>query len=193
MIGQPDHEITFANHETFFAIAYHHHEFVKHLVKERDARPAKYDRDVDFHCVKNAEIQRAAMVSLIFSALTLEAFVNNYAIERFSRSYFDNHLDKLPTISKWIVILKLVTGKELNSGAQPYGCLKRLFKRRDRLVHYKTRKKKLSEMYEEDIWVTEEQSAEALATVEAILKELSSIDRSVSMEWLEEVKTNPYA
>ena len=79
-----------------------------------------------------------------------------------------------------------------NSDGQPYECLKRLFKRRDRLVHYKTRKKKLSEMYEEDIWVTEEQSAEAVATVEAILKELSEIDRTVSMEWLEEAKTNPY-
>lgn len=193
MMGQPDHEITFTNHETFFAIAHRHHELIKHLVRERDGRPKDDDRDVDFHCAKNAEIQRAAMVSVIFSALTLEAFVNNYAIERFSRSYFDNHLDKLPTISKWIIIPKLFTGKELNSDSQPYECLKRLFKRRDRLVHYKTRKKKLSEIYEEDIWVTEEQSAEAVATVEAVLKELSELDRTVSMEWLEEAKTSPYA
>ena len=127
--------MSFTSHETFFAIAYRNHELVTNLVRQREARPTKDDHDVDFHCAKNAEIQRAAMVSVIFSALTLEAF-NNYGIEHFSRSYFDNHLDKLPAVSKWIVIPTLAVGKEIDSDSQSYEQLKRLFKRRDRLVHY---------------------------------------------------------
>ena len=150
--------MSFTNHETFFAIAHRNHELLTNLVHQREARPTKDDHDVDFHCAKNAEIQRAAMVSVIFSALTLEAFINNYGIEHFSRSYFDNHLDKLPAVSKWIVIPTLAVGKEIDSDSQSYEQLKRLFKRRDRLVHYKTKKKKLSEIHEEDVWVTEEQS-----------------------------------
>lgn len=193
MDGQPDHEMTLTNHETFFAIAHRHHESVKRLVSQREARPTIDDADVDFCCAKNAEIQRAAMVSLIFSALTLEAFINNYGIERFSRSYFDNHLDKLSSVSKWIIIPKLVTGKTIDSDSQPYEQLRRLFRRRDHLVHYKTRKKRLSEINEEDVWVTEEQSEEAVRGVTAILEELSGIDGTVSIDWLESAKNDPYA
>jgi len=192
MENQPNYEMTFTNHETFFAIAYRHNETVNYLVDQRNARKVKDDRDIDFHCAKNAEIQRAAMVSIIFSALTLEAFINNYGIERFSRSYFDNHLDKLPAVSKWIVIPRLITGKEIELDTQPFEQLKRLFKRRDRLVHYKTRKKKMSEIYEEDVWVTEEQSAEAVQTVVSIVEELSRIDKTVSTDWLELAKIDPY-
>ena len=67
-----DGEMTFTNHETFFAIAWRSHESVERLVKERERRPARNRDDVDFHCATNAEIQRAAMISVVFSALTLE-------------------------------------------------------------------------------------------------------------------------
>lgn len=190
---QPDHEMTFTNHETFFAIAHRHHQLVKRLVSQRDARPIIDDADVDFNCTKNAEIQCAAMVSVIFSALTLEAFINNYGIEHFSRNYFGKHLDKLPAVSKWIIIPKLVTGRALDSDSQPYEQLKRLFKRRDFLVHYKTRKKRLSEMHEEDVWVTEEQSEESIRSVRAVVEELSGIDGTVSIDWIESAKNDPYA
>ena len=148
---------------------------------------------MDFICAKNAEIQRAAMVSVVFSALTLEAFINNYGLEHFSRNYFDKHLDKLPAVSKWIVIPKLAIGKEIDSDSRSYEQLKRLFKRRDRLVHYKTKKKKLSEMHGGDVWVTEEQGAEAVQTVRSVLGELSRIDDKVSADWLESARSDPYA
>lgn len=188
-----NHEITFTGHQTFSAIAYQHHKHIERLVLERKARKVKDDRDVDFICAKNAAIQRSAMVSVIFSALTLEAFINNYAIERFSRSYFDNHLDKLSPVSKWIVIPKLVTGNEIDTDGQPYERLKKLFKLRDKLVHYKTKKKKVSEMVEDEDWVTENHSVDALLAVESILAELSKIDSSLETEWLESAKNDPFA
>ena len=192
MNKENNHEIIFTSHQTFFAIAYRHHKLVERLVKERDTRQVKDNRDVDFVCAKNAAIQRSAMVSVIFSALTAEAFINNYAIERFSRSYFDNHLDKLSPVSKWIVIPKLVTGNEIDTDGQPYERLKKLFKLRDKLVHYKTKKKKVSEMVEDEDWVTENHSVDALLAVESILGELSKIDSSLETEWLESAKNDPF-
>jgi len=193
MIKENNHEITFTNHQTFFAIAYRHHKLVERLMMERNARQVKDDRDVDFVCARNAAIQRSAMVSVIFSALTLEAFINNYAIEHFSKSYLENHLDKLSAVSKWIVIPKLKTGDEVNTDGQPYEKLKKLFKLRDKLVHYKTRTMKVSEMTEDDGWVTEDHGENALLTVESILNELAVIDTSVDTDWLVEAKSDPYA
>jgi len=193
MSHEIEHEIVFTGHQTFFAIAYRHHKLVERLVVERNARQVKDDHDIDFICAKNAAIQRSAMVSVIFSSLTLEAFINNYAIERFSRNYFDNHLDKLSPVSKWILIPKLVTGNEINKDGQPYERLKNLFKHRDKLVHYKTKKKKISEMTEDGDWVTENHSADALLTVKSILNELSKVDTSVETDWLESAESDPYA
>ena len=164
MNKENNHEIIFTSYQTFFAIAYRHHKLVERLVKERDTRQVKDNRDVDFVCAKNAAIQRSAMVSVIFSALTLEAFINNYAIERFSRSYFDNHLDKLSPVSKWIVIPKLITGNAIDTDGQPYERLKKLFKLRDKLVHYKTKKKKVPEMVEDKDWVKYKNFLFVLAT-----------------------------
>lgn len=193
MSHESNHEIIFTGHNTFFAIAYRHHRLVERLVNERNARQVKDDRDVDFVCEKNAAIQRSAMVSVIFSALTLEAFINNYAIERFSKNYFENHLDKLNPVSKWILIPKLAIGNGIDTDGQPYEWLKKLFKLRDRLVHYKTKKKKVSEMTEEDDWITENHSADALLTVESVLEELVKIDNSGETDWLESAKSDPYA
>src|SRR3989339_831051 len=39
-------------------------------------------------------------ISIVFSALCTEAFINHYGIEKSSRSYFDNYLDKLSTYAK---------------------------------------------------------------------------------------------
>lgn len=193
MSREIEHEIVFTGHQSFFAIAYRHHKLVERLVVERNARQVKDDHDVDVICAKNAAIQRSAMVSVIFSSLALEAFINNYAIERFSRNYFDNHLDKLSPVSKWILIPKLVTGNEINKDGQPYERLKNLFKHRDKLVHYKTRKKKVSEMTEDDDWVTENHSTDAVLTVKSILNELSKVDTSVETDWLESAESDPYA
>ena len=82
-------KITIDNHQTFYSIAYRHHLQVEQLVAQRHQRTVKDDEDVDFVCEKNAAIQQSAMVVVIFSALTLEAFINHYGIEKFSHKYFD--------------------------------------------------------------------------------------------------------
>jgi hypothetical protein len=192
MASHSDHQVTLTRHQTFLALAFQHHAIVKALVAKRNARQVKDDADVDFQCLKNAQIQRSGMVSVVFSALALEAFINNYAAERFSKNYFENHLDRLNPVSKWLVIPRLATGKQVATDGKVYGDLKRLFKLRDKLVHYKTRKKNLSQLSEDD-WVTEKHSEEAISAVESAVRELATVDASVDISWLKSAREDPYA
>jgi hypothetical protein len=165
-----DESITLANHSTFYAIAYRNYIVVQQLKAEHDKfqenlkdKDISYS-DVDFLAEKNAAIQRYAMIVVIFSALTLEAFINHYAIENFSKSYLNNYLDKLDPVSKWVIIPKLVLGQTLDTYGQSFELLQRLFGLRNKLVHYKTRVKRLEEVREDD-WLREIEAEEAIKAV----------------------------
>lgn len=186
-------EIELYNHYTFFAIAIRHYRQIEKLVKQRDQFKIKTERDVNYSATLNASIQRDAMVTTIFCALTLEAFINLYGISNFSKRYFDKHLDKLNPISKWLIIPKLLTGKQISTDGQGYELLKETFKLRDKLVHYKSRKKKVSELIEQQDWVTEKHAQRFIKGVTKILQELKSIDPQIDIDWLEKVEHDPYA
>lgn len=193
-MADPDEmEVAFTNHRTFYAIAYRYSLLVSQLVKERDKRtPITTDEEVDFICLMNARIQREAMVVVIFSALTLEAFINDYGLENFSRSYFDKHLDKLSPVSKWLILPRLVAGKELNTNSQAFESLKKLFNLRNKLVHYKTKKKRVCDIVAEDrVWESDAQNA--IEAVNQAVRVLKEIDPEVDIDWLEDAKTDPYA
>jgi hypothetical protein len=195
----PNHETTtFTNHSTFYAIAHRNYIEVQRLKAEHDKYQSDLkdkeitNADVDFLAEKNAAIQRHAMVVVIFSALTLEAFINHYAIENFSKSYLNNYLDKLDPVSKWIVIPKLVLGQTLDTDGQPFELLQRLFSLRNTLVHYKTRIKRIDEIQDND-WIREDEAEEAIQAVWKVVGELSNLDDSQAIDWLKEAETNPYA
>lgn len=97
------------------------------------------------------------MITVVFSAMTTESYINEYAIENFSRSFFDRYLDKLDVKSKWVVYPKLVTGKEIDRESQAFESLGKLMALRNRLVHDKTRRKRTCELAESD-WVTEQEA-----------------------------------
>jgi len=132
------------------------------------------------------------MVSVVFSALTLEAFINHYGIERLSRRFFDNHLDSLRPVSKWLLLPKLFVGKQINTGGEPFELLGELFGLRNRLVHYKTRRKRICDLVEED-WVTERHARNAIRAVRSVVEELRSIDPEVDIRWLQDAERDPYA
>jgi len=193
MINPDQTEITLNSHQTFYSIAYRHYHQMEQLVLARDQRTLISDEDVDFVCEKNAAIQRSAMVVVVFSALALEGFINHYGIERFSRSFFDNHLDNLKPISKWLILPKLVVGRQLSTDGQSYVLLRRLFRLRNKLVHYKTQKKRISDLIEDKDWVTERHARDAIQAVDALVQELKSLDPTVDTSWLLKAGTDPYA
>lgn len=71
----------------------------------------------------------------MFSALSAEAFINYYEVNKISANYFKNYLDKLDVISKWIIIPKLVTGNSIDTGSHSVQKLNSLISLRNKLVH----------------------------------------------------------
>lgn len=101
--------------------------------------PEKYhDLSIELHPIEE-ERDQACIVSVVFTAMYFEAFIYDYAASCLGDNYAKDHLDKLDFISKWLVIPRLITGKELSKEGQAYQCLKRLHKDRNSLVHLKSR------------------------------------------------------
>ncbi|WP_143046361.1 hypothetical protein [Trichormus sp. NMC-1] len=146
-----------------------------------------------------SEFSESAITSIIFSGLTVESFINYYGISRLSKNEFDNYLDKLDLLSKWIVIPKFVTGNSIDTGSHAISLLKQLIRSRNKLVHYKSSKISPHDFYSslKNFQPTDPKSRlpwieDAEIGIQAIYKLLSEIvkiDSSISREeteWEEE-------
>lgn len=88
---------------------------------------------------KFMQIRIFGNITAVFSALCLEALINDYCIINKSLSYFNNHIDKLDPASKWLLIPKIIIGKEIPTDGQAYELLKALYSYRNSLVHPKSK------------------------------------------------------
>jgi hypothetical protein len=179
-------------HEDFYAIAHQNYTLVYQLVVKRDSivenlkgKEKITEAGVLAVANKNRAIERHAMLVVIFSALTLEAFINHYAIENFSESYLKNYLDKLDPVSKWVVIPKLVLGRALDTGGRSFELLQRLFLLRNKLVHYKTRIVPFDELRTK-VLVGGIEAEEAIQAVWDVIGDLSNLDSNQTTEWLKQ-------
>ena len=80
----------------------------------------------------------AGLQAIVFSAMSFEAAIYDFASVHLGDDYVRDHLDRLDVLSKWLVVLRFVTGVELPKGEAPYGALKSLVFERNRLVHSKS-------------------------------------------------------
>lgn len=79
-----------------------------------------------------------AYVACVFTAMYFEAFIYDYAASCLGDKYVKDHIDKLDFMSKWIVVPRLIVGKEMDKEKQAYMVLKQLHKDRNALVHLKS-------------------------------------------------------
>jgi len=101
--------------------------------------PAKYySLHIELDPLEEARDQ-SCIIAVVFTAMYFEAFIYDYAASCLGDKYSKDHLDKLDFISKWLVIPKLITGKEISKSGQAYESLRRLHKDRNSLVHLKSR------------------------------------------------------
>ncbi|MFZ5883582.1 MAG: hypothetical protein ACOYYI_07380 [Chloroflexota bacterium] len=84
------------------------------------------------------ELAETSLIVIIFSVMALEAYIYDYAARHLGDLYVKDHLDKLDTSSKWIVIPKLITGKEISRSGNWFSLLKKLVKARNSIIHYKS-------------------------------------------------------
>lgn len=116
-----------------------------------DTRIKKIETDLKKESTKNGsslleqkiqifedELANISLIVIIFSAMTIEAYIYDYAARHLGDTYVKDHLDKLDTLSKWIVIPKLVTGIEIPRNDNWRKLLTRLIKARNSVVHYKS-------------------------------------------------------
>ncbi|MFK3976760.1 hypothetical protein [Shewanella vesiculosa] len=80
-----------------------------------------------------------AIKAIVFSSMCVESAINNYAGTQLGDNYYDNHLNNLDVLSKWVVIPDLVCGKSIDKSGPAYNSLKKLIKARNKLVHNKSK------------------------------------------------------
>ena len=86
----------------------------------------------------DAEIARLSLITIVFSAMVIEAYIYDYAARHLGDAFVKDHLDKLDMLSKWIIIPKLITGNELSRHQKWYTLLKNLIKTRNSVIHHKS-------------------------------------------------------
>ncbi len=180
-------EVTLTKHAEFYRIAREGLRRATTLRRLHDRRQHKKeltDNDTEYLAKMNGLIELASIVAVVFSALALEAFINQYASEKLSKSYFDNYLDKADLTSKWIVIPRLILGQQIHTGSRGLNSLRWLVRKRNELVHYKSKVKTISQLDSHD-WVEIEDAVKSCGAVPALVKELKKLDGNLDTEWLD--------
>jgi hypothetical protein len=130
------------------------------------------------------ELANASLVVVVFSAIATEAYIYDYAARHLGDTYVKKHLDKLDTLSKWIIIPRLVTGREIPRNENWHGLLTNLIKTRNSVVHYKSSEppvlspdaKKYFEKQQADSKILLDTAKEALALLEALADKITEVD-----------------
>jgi hypothetical protein len=175
-------EVQFQYYESFYSIAVESYKHILRICSHRDKKKVITDRDIDFICECNAQIERLAISSVVFSCMCLESFINCYGISHYSKTYFENYLDKLDLKSKWIIIPRLINGLQLETESIAFKNFSELIKLRNKLVHDKPKTKKVSRTLASD-WITENEAKLSVETVQNVLTELKKIDNKTNIKW----------
>lgn len=88
-------------------------------------------------CVNS--LRKNTIKTIIFLTTFLEVYIYDFAGIALGDRYTKEHLDKLDTLSKWIVIPKLITGNEIDKSKAYYSDFKELIKWRNALIHHKSK------------------------------------------------------
>lgn len=181
-------KVEFAYYHRFFEIALNNYTKIQELVEKRDRiretiRRSKKDPDEEEANLGDI-IEDHTLIVIIFCALVLETYINDYAISRLSKNYLERHLDKLDLASKWIVIPRIITGKQLDKSSKWFSDLSWLISLRNKLVHYKTRLLEVEKICPADfLW--EDDAKRALETVKNSVLALKKVDKELKTGWLE--------
>lgn len=84
------------------------------------------------------DVDKCAVTVIIFAIITLEAYIYDYSARYLSDSYARNYLDKLDIFSKWIVIPRLICGKEISGESKWHQQFKALIRQRNAIIHSKS-------------------------------------------------------
>lgn len=183
-------KIAWTHHADYFRLAVDNWRRIRQLKREHDGLQKQLGRDksadddiADQLARKNDAIGELALVVIVFCAFTLEAYINDYAINRLSKNYLKNYLDKLDLVAKWVVIPRLVSREQLDPGSRPLQHIAWLVELRNKLAHYKSKELTVDQIKESDfLWY--EDAERAITVVKEAVLALGRLDRKAETDWL---------
>jgi hypothetical protein len=157
--------VTIAHYNMYYNMAIEHYNIAKKKYEKAKSKNSKTDYGM---------IQKEVISSIIFSSLSIEAIIYEYGVERLGLDYYKEHLDKLSVKSKWTVIPRLVTTKEIDQVV--INKLNQLIIHRNQVVHHKSKTVPISKYNKQDFQKTLVQAEQGIMCVENVLFELLKID-----------------
>lgn len=97
-----------------------------------------YNQDEE-HWECQRALAKEVIKMIVFIPIFLEAYIYDLAAIVLGDTYAKRFLDKLDLISKWIIIPKLITQKELDRSKAYFSTFRALVSARNQLVHHKTK------------------------------------------------------
>ena len=146
----------------------------RQLIENWDTWDEKFPAVTKTDLTKNPEIfweeaEKYRTSAILFGTMCLESFIYDYAAHSFSDTYAKNYLDKLDLKGKWVVIPKLVTGKDFPTDSRAFQNLQELVKERNSLVHHKSKPmpsdKEFERIFKEALAINDKKLRETLVTV----------------------------
>lgn len=127
------------------------------------AMEAYYNATISHNKIKEAEyswdysfeydaMNKSIINTIIFSAMAIEAFVNDYAAACLGDSDFYDNFDRLSAVEKFELIARFILKEEKpDRGKSYYSHLKALFKERNSYVHSKSKRVSLQGYTSEEL------------------------------------------
>lgn len=112
-------------------IAVENYLYAKNLLNEM-LQSGQYNSDID------NELEKKKSITITFSAMAIESFLNDYAAACIGDLNYYNCYDSLNLQNKFQLIVELIMKKPFQKNCEPYGLLGKLIKNRNNLVHNKS-------------------------------------------------------
>ncbi|MGE4490018.1 MAG: hypothetical protein AB7E95_10795 [Kiritimatiellales bacterium] len=86
----------------------------------------------------STEVSKQYSVAIVFAQAFLESFIFDYSSEFLGADYFVDYLDKLDTLSKYIIVPELISGKATDRNSTGINWLREIVRYRNDMIHSKS-------------------------------------------------------
>lgn len=126
------------------------------------------------------ELEKNGLISVLMATMFAEAFINDYASKSFGNSYFNNYVDRLSLLSKWVLVPKLKTKKDFPTNSQAFEYLNKLVSVRNDVVHFKSKEAfghdELRKIHKKNYQPFIEAANISFKAIQELIRELKKLD-----------------
>ena len=125
------------------------------------------------------KFEKAMISCVVFSAMSIEAYLNDYAASCLGDSEFYKYFDKLSITGKLELITKFILQAPLDKSRETYRNIKMLVQDRNAFVHSKSTSCEYPKYTKEELEARNEYWEENIANIEEPQMDLESISKSL--------------